>query len=87
MDRHFLGHLFRRHDHFRYDLPFVIVQIVDAPDMLFGYDQQMNRRMGIDVLEHHDLVILEQKMSRRLTAHDLAKGTFHAEPAPMLSFR
>ena len=45
--------------------------------MLFGADQQMNRRFGGDVVEDDDVVILVEYFRRDGSFDDLAKDAGH----------
>jgi hypothetical protein len=66
-----LSHLSGCHDHFRQDGMVGFDEIVDAPDMPFGNNQQMHGRMGVNVPENHQVVILIKKVGI-----DLAVGDF-----------
>ena len=48
-------------------------QIVDAADVLLRHDQQVHRRLGTDVPEHHQVFRRVQNLGGRLPANDLAK--------------
>jgi hypothetical protein len=45
-------------------------QIVDAPDVSSGYDKQVDRGMGMDVLENHDRRPLMDEISRCFSPYD-----------------
>jgi hypothetical protein len=73
------GRFFAPQDEFRYNCRFFFRNLVDTSDMLFRYDEKMNRSMGMDIFEHHQHVVLVQKFSRLFSLNDLTKNTilFH----------
>ena len=54
-------------------------EVVDAADVLLRHDQQVHRRLGVDVPEHHHVFCRVQNFGGHLPANDLAKHTrlFH----------
>jgi hypothetical protein len=59
-DRLPLGHLFGSRKHSRQDGQILGGEVIDAADMLFRYNQKMNRRMGVDIFEYHkDIVFIQ----------------------------
>jgi hypothetical protein len=52
------GHLPGGHNHFRENAIVRFGEIVDASDMPFGNDQQMDGSVGVDVSENHKVPVL-----------------------------
>ena len=54
------GHLFGSREYFCQYGQFVGGEIIDAADMFFRYNQQMNRCVGVDIFKYHeDLVFIQ----------------------------
>ena len=51
------------------------VSVHDAPDVFFGYYQEMYRRLGIDVGEGKKFIILEQFFGRNFPLNDFTEYT------------
>jgi len=52
----------------------------NAPDMLFGYYQEMYRRLGVNVRECQKFIIFEQFLGRNFPADDFTEYTVaHAQ--------
>ena len=66
-------HVFGHHNQFRQDPLILIGEIVDAADMFFGHEQQVNRRMRIDVFKYHQGVGFKQNFGLRMTMGDLTE--------------
>jgi hypothetical protein len=50
-------------------------QFHDIPDMLFGNQEKMNRRLGGDVVEGQEFIILIDLLARNLPRDDFTKNT------------
>lgn len=53
------------------------LEIVNGFDVLFGYDKQVDRRDGIDVMESHGSLVFENDAGRGLVFNDGAKDAGH----------
>jgi hypothetical protein len=60
------GHLPGGHDHFGQNAVVRFGKIVDAADMPFGNDQQMDGGVGVDVPENNQILVLVKKIGSRL---------------------
>ena len=54
-------------------LPILFREIVDTPDMSPGNEKQVDGRLGMDVFERHEDIILVGKFGRFFTADNLTK--------------
>jgi hypothetical protein len=74
---HFLGY----HNQLSEDFFIRIGKIVDAADMLFRNNQQMNRCMGMDIFKYHQGACLKQNVCIRLAMRDLTEDAvvYHFE--------
>lgn len=72
-------HLLRHEYHLGNGIPIPFCQVIEAPDMPSRHNEQMDRGMGMNVLEDHYRFALMQKISRFFTPNDLAEGAilFH----------
>src|SRR5215472_5507338 len=48
---------------------------LDVDDVLFGNDQNVRRRLGLDVLKSVDAIVFEHLLRRNLAGNDLAEQT------------
>jgi hypothetical protein len=54
-----LCHVSSRHHGIGHDTAVILGQIIDAADMFFGYNQQMNGSMRVDIPKHHYRIVFE----------------------------
>ncbi len=59
--------------------------LAQGADMPFGDDQDMNRGLGVEVLEGQDLLILQDHLRRDLAGSDFAENTV-AQGSPRDAF-
>jgi len=69
-------------------LPFDLCDTVDVPDMLFGHDQNVRRRLWINVIECDGMLIFVDQLGGYLFFNDLAEYAVrivnHFIPSPPL---
>ena len=53
------------------------LHVGERNDVRLGDDQQVNRRPGVDVVKHQDLVVLVHLARGDVTGNDFAKYTIH----------
>jgi hypothetical protein len=66
--------LLGRHQEFGHHGPILFGKIIDTSDMLFGDDQNMNRRMGMDVFEGDDRFTSKHIICGLFASNDPAKN-------------
>ncbi len=57
---------------------FVIRKVIERSEVLLGYDQNVDRRLRVDVMERNDPVVLKDQLGRDLFIYDLTENaTLH----------
>ena len=60
-------------DDLRDHLAVIFREVVNTPDMSPGNEEQVNRRLGMDVFECHEGIVLVGKIGRLFVINDLTK--------------
>ena len=60
--------------------------IKERREMPAGNNQDVDRRLRVDVLEGYGVIVLVDDLGRKLPLNDLTEETgFHAQPSPLIS--
>jgi hypothetical protein len=73
------GHVFCHEDHFRHNGVILCGHVIDAANVIAGYDQKMNRGVRIDIAKDDHMLIFEQQFGGCFPVDDIAKDAsgFH----------
>jgi hypothetical protein len=87
-DAHISGDVFCLDKHFRNNNPVFIGEIIDAPDVFDWKNKDVDRSLGILVVECHDRIPAVYEVARFVTLDDLAENTIgsHKDFIPFLQY-
>jgi hypothetical protein len=57
------------------DFLFIPGKVIESGEMVFGDEQDVNRRLGIDILESKDVFVFIDDISRNFFPYNFAKNT------------
>jgi hypothetical protein len=77
-DSQVLGDLPGSEEDVAQEISFFFGDVIQRRDVLFGYDQNVDRCLRIDIIEGDDAIVLKNELSRNTLADNFAKqAIFH----------